>query len=884
VTLRFVRAVVSLAAALVPAAVRGEWEREWQAELWHRHAQLTGPNGLAPAARLTLVINALGALVHAAWLRKEEWSLAVLLQDVRYAIRGLAQQPAFASIAVAMLALGIGANAAVFSVVSSVLLEPLPYREPDRLVQVWETSPLRNWTRNTVAPANLLDWRARNRSFEGIAYYFGSDTKAPGLNDSTLTGAGEPERVRGMAVSANFFEILGVPAGLGRTFEPLEEVRGRHRVVVLDHGFWRRRFGGDHAIIGREVTLNGFSWQVIGVMPRAFSVPGGRADYWSPMVYDEAQLRSARRPHYLRAIARLSPGVTIDQARSDVVGIMRELEREYPDTNTKMGAGLGPLHEWFVGDERVGLLLLMGAVSLVLLIACANVASLLLARATTRRTEIAIRVALGAGRVRLLRQLLTESLVLAATGALLGVAVAYGAVEWFRANGPAEVPRLDRVSIDPVVLAFTAAMTLLTALLFGVAPAWHSVRSTPADALQDGGRSSTGSGGSLRRILIGAEVALAVVLLVGAGLIARSFANLRAVDPGIDVPGGLSFKIALPSQRYDTPAKIARFYAEALDGIRREPGVQAAGATGRLALEGYMWTSDLYVEGRPEVAGRELRHKSITPGYLAATGIPILRGRDFDTHDAAGGLPVAIVNQTLVREQFPDVDPLGQRIIFGRPTAMSAWRTIVGVAADERQDGLDAAVRPEVYEPHAQDARAAMAIVVRTAGDPLAVLPAVRRSVAQLDASIALYEVRSLAQIVERSLAGRRFATVLLTAFAAGALLLAAVGLYGVIAFSVTSRTKEIGLRLALGASRSSVLTMVVCDGLRVVLMGMAVGIVAAVAMGRGIRAFLFETPAVDPLVLSAVILLLTTAGALASYVPALRAARVDPAVSLRDE
>jgi putative ABC transport system permease protein len=550
-----------------------------------------------------------------------------------------------------------------------------------------------------------------------------------------------------------------------------------------------------------------------------------------------------------------------------------------------MGVGLGPLHDWFVEDSRRALLLLMAAVSLVLLIACTNVASLLLARATTRRKELAIRVALGAGRLRIVRQLLTESLLLAVGGAAAGVLVARAAIGWLRSAGVAGVPRLDQVTIDESVLAYVVASAFATALIFGLAPAWHGAQAAPGESLQQGGRGGTSGGVTLRRVLIAGEVALSVVLLVGAGLLIRSFIQLRGVDPGIEVAGGLSFKISLPSQRYDRPAKVAAFYSEAIDRLRALPHVDAAGATIRMALEGASWSSDLFVESKPDIWGRELRHKTITPGYLRAAGMRLLRGRDFTPADNVAGLPVVIVNDALVRMYFGEgVDPLGERIAYRRPSAQTVWRTIVAVVADEKQDGLAVPVKPEAYDPHTQDARNTMTVIVRTASDPVSVLPSVTREIANMDGRIAMYDVRTLQDVVDRSLSAERFATVVLIAFAAGALLLAAVGLYGVVAFTVTARTREIGVRLALGASRPRVLGMVVWDGLQVVLAGVVVGLLAAVALGRALEAFLFRTPAIDPIVLLSVAGLLTLTGALASYVPALRAARVDPAVSLRAE
>jgi putative ABC transport system permease protein len=808
----------------------------------------------------------------------------MIWQDIRYGIRGLRSRPGFTSVAVLTLSLGIGANAAVFSVVNGVLLQPLPYREPARLVHLWETNPNMNWTHATVAPANLLDWKARSRSFEDFAHYMGSDTKRPGTSSLTLTGRGDPERVRGMLVSANFFDVLGAPPALGRTFRPAEELPGRTRVVVLSDAFWTRRFGRDPAILGTQIEVNGAAFEVAGVMPRRFHVPGSDPDFWTPRVFNEAQARQMRRPHVVRVIARLKPGVTIPQAQDEMTRIAADLEREYPDTNTKMGVGLGPLHEWFVGDVRSALLALMGTVALVLLVACTNVASLLLARATSRRRELAIRVALGAGRARLVRQLLAESLALSVAGAAAGLGMAWMALQLLQRVGPAGVPRLDQVSIDWTVLAFVTLTACATTLVFGIGPGWTSASGAAAGPLKDGTRGTTAGGTGLRRGLIVVEVALSVVLLVAAGLLLRSFDRLRSVDPGIDSTRAVSFRTNVPGQRYDTDDKVASFYSSAVDRLRALPGVRAAGATARMALEGYAWTGDLFIDGQPDVWGRELRHKSITPGYFEAAGLPLLRGRDFNSRDTASGLPVAIVNEALVKRYFPDANPIGQRIAFGRPSASTRWRTIVGVVSDEKQDGLASGTQPEVYDPHTQDGSNTMAFVVRTSSDPVVRVPEFRQAIAGIDPAVAIYDIKTLEEVVSGSLAEERFTTMLLGAFAAIGLVLAAVGLYGIVAFTVTERTREIGVRLALGATRGGVLRMVVWEGLRVVLAGLTLGVITAFATTRAVEGFLFQTAPGDPLVLAAVVGLLGIVGVLASCAPAFRASRVDPAISLRAE
>ena len=873
------RLLIGFGRAIVPLACREDWTREWHAELYYRTESM--PQHGALSTRLDLVFRCAGALVHAAWLRKEEWSVNVLLQDLRYALRSLLGRPGFTVVCTLILALGIGANTAVFSVLNGVLLEPLPYRDPERLVQIWETNPLMNWTTATVAPANLLDWRERNQSFEHIAYYLGADGKEPHLNDGTLTGAGEPERVRAMTVSGNFFDVLGVSPRFGRTLRADDTRAGEAPVVVLSDGFWRRRFGGDPSIVGRRVDINGVSTEIAGVMPSTFYVPGADVDFWEPHRMPEERQRRMRRAHWFRTVGRLKAGMSLDQARADMIRIASELEQQYPDTNTKMGVGLGPLHDWFVGDVRQAMALLMGAVSLVLLITCTNVASLLLARATGRRREIAIRAALGAGRLRLVRQLLTESLVLAAVAGALGLLLAQGALHLLRTIGPSGIPRLQQVVIDGSVLLFVLIVILATALVFGLAPAWQSARAKTADALKTGTRETSGDGTRLRRLLIVGEVALSVMLLAGAGLLVRSFVRLQAVDPGVDVSRTLSFRISLPN-RYDSDEKSAAFFTDAIQRLRSVSGVEAAGATVRLALEGHSWTGDLFIAGRPDVRGRDLRHKSVTPGYFEAAGLRLLSGRDFGSTDTATGQPVVVINRTLASRYFANTDPVGQRVAFDRPSDGTIWTTIVGVIADEKQDALNAEVQPEVYAPHTQDTREAMAIVVRTAIDPSRLLTSIRREIAAIDSAVALYDFRTMEDVVSESLAEERFSTLLLAGFAATALLLAAIGLYGIVAFTVTERTREIGVRLALGANRSDVLRMVVWTGLRLVVAGVIVGLAGAILMGRALDGFLFQTPRIDPAVLAGVAIALVFAGFCASYVPASRASRVDPAISLR--
>jgi putative ABC transport system permease protein len=872
------RGFLRLVAPLVPADRRDDWRREWDAELhWHaRHATASG---------LELARRTAGAAMHALWWRRQQWSLDMLAQDLRYALRTLAGRPGYTIVAALTLALGIGANAAIFSVVDGVLLKPLPYREPDRLVQLWETNPQRNWTEATIAPANLLDWRARNRVFTDLAFYIGSDTRAATLTDYTLTGGADAERVAGLRVSANFFQVLGVEPLAGRAFDAAESTPGRHRVLVISHGFWQRHFAGAADVVGRTLQLNGAAFTVVGVMPRDFRFGWERPDFWAPLAYDPATLRQTRVPHFLRAVARLAPGVTLAQAQQDLSRIAAELEREYPQSNTGMGVGVGPLVEWFVGNVRRALLIFLGAVGFVLLIACANVASLTLGRAAGRTRELAIRTALGANRLRLIRQLLTESLVVSALGAVLGLGLAWWAMQGLVALAPAELPRLDEVGIDRAVLAFLAAVTVATAVAFGLAPALRSSRSPAALALKEGGGGAVGGSRRLRRALVAIEIALAVALLAGAGVMLRSFARLTAVPPGIDPGHVLTARVAAPGAKYDTGDKVVAFFEQLVERVGAMPGIASAGASTRLALQGYDWTGDLSIEGRPEVWGRELRHKEIVPGYFEAVGLPIVEGRSFERADRQSAEPVVVVNQALTRRYFTAGSAIGLRISFRRPDAQNhVWRRIVGVVADEKQDGLGEAVEPEVYQPHWQNPQNEMALVVRSSLEPAAVVPELRRALRSVDPDVALFDIRPMADIIAMSLARERFTTLLLGCFALVALALAAVGTYGVLSSAVNSRTREIGVRIALGAARRDVMTMVLAEGLWLAGIGLGAGLVLALATGRVLQSLLYETTAADPIAFAGVAIFLGLVAVLASLVPAYRALRVDPVAALRAE
>jgi putative ABC transport system permease protein len=816
-------------------------------------------------------------------VRGGRW-LETFWRDCRYGARSLRKSPGFTAVAVLTLALGIGANTAIFSVVNAVLINPLPYREPDRLVQFWETNPLKNWTQATVAPANLFDWQEQSQSFTEIAAYMGSDKKGPGLSGLRFDAGGEPERLRGLYVTGNLFSVLGAGAAVGRTLDGEETWEGRDKVVVLSYGLWQRRFGADPKVVGRVITLDGVGREVVGVMPPGFYFPSKEAELWVPVGWNRKKIAALRRPHFLRAVGRLRPGVSVEQAREEMQALAGRIEAQHPDTNTQMGVGLGPLQEWIVSDVRLPLVVLLAAVAFVLLIACANVANLLLSRAAARAREVAVRRALGAGRWRVMRQHLTESLLLALSGAAAGLLLA----AWFKdllvSFSPDDIPRLNELRLDWRVLVFTLAAALLTTLLTGLTPALQSVQPRLASALKEGGqKGATGQGRRVRGGLVVAEVSIALVLAAGAGLTARSFMRLQEVDPGFDPDKTLTLRVSLPREGYKEDARQRAFFERAEQLIGGLPGVAATGSTTLLPLKGYRWTGDMTIEGRPpEDYVREVRHKEITPGYFRAMGLPLLRGRPFDDSDTEKGQPTVVVNEALARRYFPGEDPLGKRLKFGKPNEDDPWETIVGVVGDEKQDSLSAEVRPEAFHSHLQTAQDEMTLVVRAEGDPRSLAGPAREQLRALDPSVPVYDVKTMRDVVYESLARERFVMLLMGLFAALALALAAVGIYGVVSYATAQRTHEIGLRMALGAQAGDVLRLMIGQGLAPVLTGVGLGLLAALGLTRLMSSLLYGVSATDPLTFAAVALLLTAVSLLACYIPARRATRVDPLTALR--
>ncbi|HXI93360.1 MAG TPA: ABC transporter permease [Blastocatellia bacterium] len=800
-------------------------------------------------------------------------------QDLRYGLRMLYKNRGFTAVALLALALGIGANSAIFSVVNSVLLRPLPYRDPQRLIMIWENyqqrgGPEREW----ASPADFRDFRDQTQSFEHIAALLGWGP--------TLTGQDEPEDLQGAAVSYDSFAMLGVEPALGRSFRADDDQPGADRVVVLSHQLWQRRFSADPSIVGRNVTLSGESYTVIGVMPRGLSFPIlNNTEVWrtiSPLL--AANSGCDRGCVILRIIAKLKPAVTIEAARAEMSGLTQQIAERYPDTNKGVGAMLVPLHEQLVGDVRPAMLVLLGAVGLVLLIACANVANLLLARAAAREKEVAIRAALGASRARLIRQHLTESLVLAVIGGALGLLIAFWMVDLLVSFAPKGTPRLDEIAIDRSILAFTFGIAVLTGLTFGLAPALLSSRTNFNSALKEGGRdtSATSRGARLRSALVVSEVALALMLLVGAGLLIKSFVNLQRVDPGFNPTSALRVDVTLPRTRYPERNQSAAFYKQLLERVAALPGVQSAGAVSSLPLSGGGTDSDFGIEGRPPAEPGHPQvawYSSVTPDYFRAMGIRLLRGREFTEADNAAAPKAVLISESMARRYFPDEDPLAKRLVFGKDA-----REIVGIISDVKFFGLNLDARPSMYFPHAQAPARVMSLVVRTQGEPLMLAAVIRGQVSALDRDLAVSSVMTMGELVGRSLAEPRFVLLLLGAFAAVAMLLSAIGVYGVVSYSVTQRSHEIGVRMALGAQMSDVLKLVVGQGMSMVLGGVGLGLIAAFALSRVMESLLFGVSATDLPTFAATSLILAGVALGACFVPARRATRVDPMESLRYE
>jgi putative ABC transport system permease protein len=821
--------------------------------------------------------------------------MGTLIQDLRYGVRMLWKNPGFTLVVVLALALGIGANTAIFSVVNAVLLRPLPFEQPEQLVMVWETHPFGRQLGYEHLPgstANFIDWQRRSDVFTELA--------ALDSWSAVLTGNNEPERLTGVKASANLFALLRLNPAQGRAFVPDEDRPGNNRVVVVSHGLWQRRFGSDPTLVGKSLTLDGDNYTVIGIMPAQSSFPQNmglpayfdfeqKTDLWTPIALTDEQTKN-RGSHHIGVVGRLKPGVGIEQAQTQLTNIMRGLEQEYPDDNKEWGAAVVSLHEQVVGKSRGAILILLGAVGFVLLIACANVANLLLARAASRQRELAIRTALGATRVRVVRQLLTESVLLSLLGGVLGVWLAMWGVDLLVALSPGTIPRTAEIGIDNRVLGYTLLISLLTGVVFGLLPALQSSKPELNEMLKEGGRS--GSGGPrrerARRLLVISEVALALVLLISAGLLLKSFVRLQNVKPGFAPEGVLTAEIGLPEQKYRDDRQIADFYRQTIARVKTLPGVEAVGAVSHLPLSGAEEIDGFTIEGREPVAAglvQSADFRIVAPEYFRSMSIPLIRGRHLNEQDRADATPVMIIDETFARRFFPNEDPLGKRIDEQGSRTRHSFFTVVGVVGGVKHDKLNAEARPTMYISYEQSGWLSLTLTVRTAaGDPNALAGAVRREVLAVDKDQPVTKLAPMTEIFAEAVAPQRFNALLLNLFAAVAMILAIVGIYGVIAYTVAQRSHEMGIRIALGASRRDILRLVVGQAMLTTLFGVSLGLAGAFALTRLMSKLLYEVSATDPAIFAGVALLLALVALFASYIPARRATKVDPMVALRYE
>ena len=799
-----------------------------------------------------------------------------LLQDFRYALRQLRKSRGFAVVAVITLALAIGANTAIFSVVDAVLLHPLPYPDSDRLVKVSQT--FEGESTDDASPANYLDWVSQNHVF--------SDMAASRGWQGSLSAGDRPERIRGTMTTPSFFPLFGVRPILGRGLRASDAQPGNDHLVVLGYGLWQRSFAADSATVGRNIQLNGEQYTVVGVMPPNFS-PNEYGELWLPSPWGvpthplvpDKDPRQFRDRNYLAVWARLKPGVTAQQAHAELDTIGRRLEKQYPDANERTGVTFLPLYDYVVGDIRPILLVVLAAVVVVLLIGCANVANLLLARATARVKEVSIRTALGASRRRLLRQLLTESLLLAILGGVLGLLLAVAAVPPLLALSPPDIREFKQIGINWEVLAFSFLVSLVCGVAFGLMPALQASRSNPSEFLKEGERGTTVNRGRTRAALVVAEVGLSLVLLVGAGLLVKSFARLMDVNPGFDPDHLLTFNLALPPST--DPARQLTFYQQVLERLQALPGVQSVGAVSRLPLAGGNSSRSFNVAGGEK--GYEADIRVSTPDYFRTMGIPLLKGRNFNESDFGSSPNLAVVNDALARSVFPGQDPIGKQINHFGPDNLALQ--IIGVVGNVRHVGLDTAPRAEIYQLLGQAQWPSMFVAIRSAAsDATGVTLAAQSVVLGVNQDVPLANVRTMQDVIANSVQPRKFSMLLLTIFAALAMLLAAIGLYGVMSYSVAQRTREIGIRMALGARRPDVLALVVKQGMALVLLGIAAGILLSLGMTRLISGMLFGITATDPLTFAGVAALLASVAFLANYLPARRASKVDPMVALRYE
>lgn len=809
--------------------------------------------------------------------------METLWKDIRFGLRMLANKPAVTVIAVIALALGIGASTAIFSVVNTVLLQALPYPNGNRLVILWEQNRPRSKNRNVISTANFFDWREQNRVFEDMAAFYASPYN--------VTGLGEPVEITGMAVSPNLFDVLGNRPLLGRTFTADDGVQGKDDVAVLTYGFWQKHFGGDLNAVGKTFALNGVKHTVIGVMPEGFdffvqenAFVKKSPEFWLPIAFGpNSRLRVGR---FISAIGVLKPGVTIEQARSDMNALGVRLEQQYPDFNKGWGITLVPLHQQLSGDLKPALMILLGAVGFVLLIACANVANLLMARAVTRQKEFAIRSALGAGRSRIIRQLLTESLLLAVGGCLIGLLLARWGIDALLALSPRDLLSLPAVNMDKRVLVFALAISVLTSLIFGLLPALESSRPKTGESLKEGSRGTTGRSQRALNWFVVAQLALSLMLLVGSGLMIRSLLRLQSVNPGFDPDNVLTVSVSLPRAKYPEPQKKIDFFQQLLGRVRQLPGVRTAGMGSGPPFAGVPAATSFTIEGRPAVAPSDepvTDVRMIDQDYFRTLGIPLLNGRNFTNREVEKESHVVIINEAMARQHFPNESPLGKRLTIDMKEKNEPCE-IVGVVGDVKWKALDVTSGPMIYWPQAELPDFPMMLVIKTSSEPTDFVGAMRREVLAIDKDQPISEIRSMAGLMSDSISRARFATSLLSIFAVVAFVLASVGIYGVMSYSVTQRTNEIGIRIALGASRPNVMSLVLKRGLLLAGGGVVIGIIGSLALTRLLTTLLFGVSATDPPTFVVVSLLLMAVALLATYIPARRAMRIDPLEALRYE
>ena len=808
--------------------------------------------------------------------------METLLKDIRYGVRGLWKRPGFTVVAVLTLALGIGANTAIFSVVNAVLLRPLQFRDPDRLVIIWEDAGFLGFPRNTPAPANYVDWKNQSQSFEDVA--------ATVEQTFNLTGDGNPERVAAYAVTANFFPLFGVPPAVGRGFTPDDDRPGAHKVAVLSHELWQTRYGSDSQIINRDIQLDGEKYTVVGVMPAGFQFFESDVRLWVPAAFTAEQLAS-RGNHYLKVVARMKAGVTLKQAQADISAVMARIAKDHPDEtfNGKVGALVMPLREEYTGDVRGSLFVLLVAVAFVLLIACANVAGLLLARAVGRRREIALRVALGASRTRVVRQLLTESLLLSAAAGILGSVLAYFSFAFLQKLIPEQMALLTTLKLDTRILVFTLGLSIVTGIVFGLVPALQSAKVDLNNALKQSTRVT--SSGRLRSALIVFEVALSIVLLVGAGLLIQTLFRLFNQYDVLKPEQVLTVRTVLPRAKYkELPQRIG-FYEQVLDRVEHLPGVIAAGYSTSIPLIWKGGTSGFFPEGiKDPLPGMayDANHREVTANYLQTMNIALREGRYFTDHDNEKSMPVAIINETMARQYWPGQNALGRRFKLGDPADNVPWIQIIGIVADVRQMGLDEPVKAEMYFPYQQqtqyDFYNPRDLAIRTSGDTTSLVGAVRQIVYEVDPDQPVSNVATMADVLGVEAAQRRMGMIMLVAFAGLALLLASLGIYGVLAYFVTQHTNEIGVRMAVGASPLNILALVLRKGMGLTLLGVGIGLAASFVLTRLMSSLLFGVKASDPITFVSVPLVLAVVALIACLIPARRAMKVDPMIALRYE